>query len=75
MPAQKGKDLLIKIEDEGAFVAVAGLRAREIAFNAESVDLTHSESAGAGASSWPRPECAGPGSPAPACVKTKRRTA
>jgi TP901-1 family phage major tail protein len=46
MPAQKGKDLLIKIEDEGAFVAVAGLRAREIAFNAESVDLTHSESAG-----------------------------
>jgi TP901-1 family phage major tail protein len=46
MPAQKGKDLLIKIEDEGAFAAVAGLRAREIAFNAESVDLTHSESAG-----------------------------
>lgn len=32
MPAQKGKDLLIKIEDEGAFVAVAGLRAREPGF-------------------------------------------
>lgn len=46
MPAQKGKDLLIKIHDgAGAFVTVAGLRAREIAFNAESVDVTHSESA------------------------------
>ncbi len=47
MPAQKGKDLLVKMSDgSGAFVAVAGLRAREIAFNAESVDVTHSESAG-----------------------------
>ena len=47
MPAQKGKDLLIKIDDdEGAFTTVAGLRAREIGLNAESVDVTHSESAG-----------------------------
>ncbi|SIQ01666.1 phage major tail protein, TP901-1 family [Bosea sp. TND4EK4] len=47
MSAQKGKDLLLKAADgEGAFVTVAGLRARQIAFNAEIVDVTHSESAG-----------------------------
>jgi TP901-1 family phage major tail protein len=47
MAAQKGKDLLLKAADgEGAFVTVAGLRARQIAFNAETVDVTHSESAG-----------------------------
>lgn len=47
MSAQKGKDLLLKAADaEGAFVMVAGLRARQIAFNAETVDVTHSESAG-----------------------------
>ena len=47
MPAQKGKDLLIKIGDGGTgFVTVAGLRTRQIAFNAETVDVTHAESAG-----------------------------
>ena len=47
MPAQKGKDLLLKVDDGGgAFVTVAGLRARQIAFNAEAVDVTHAESAG-----------------------------
>ncbi|MFJ5370537.1 phage major tail protein, TP901-1 family [Bosea sp. CER48] len=47
MAAQKGKDLLLKAADDaGAFVTVAGLRARQIAFNAEAVDVTHSESAG-----------------------------
>ena len=47
MPAQKGKDLLIKIDDgAGAFITVAGLRARRIALNAEAVDVTHAESAG-----------------------------
>ncbi|TAJ34239.1 phage major tail protein, TP901-1 family [Bosea sp. (in: a-proteobacteria)] len=47
MSAQKGKDLLLKAADgEGAFVTVAGLRARQIAFNAEIVDVTHSESVG-----------------------------
>jgi TP901-1 family phage major tail protein len=47
MSAQKGKDLLLKAADaEGAFVTVAGLRARQIAFNAEAVDVTHAESAG-----------------------------
>jgi TP901-1 family phage major tail protein len=47
MPAQKGKDLLIKIKDGGgSFVTVAGLRTRQLAFNAETVDVTHAESAG-----------------------------
>lgn len=47
MSAQRGKDLLLKAADQGgAFVTVAGLRARQIAFNAEAVDVTHSESAG-----------------------------
>jgi TP901-1 family phage major tail protein len=46
MAAQKGKDLLIKIADGAGFVTVAGLRARRLAFNAESVDITHAESAG-----------------------------
>ncbi len=47
MSAQKGKDLLLKAADgAGGFVAVAGLRARQIAFNAETVDVTHAESAG-----------------------------
>jgi TP901-1 family phage major tail protein len=47
MPAQKGKDLLLKVMDNSsAFVTVAGLRARQLALNAESVDVTHAESAG-----------------------------
>lgn len=48
MPAQKGKDLLLKLDSTGAgvFVTVAGLRSRAIAFNSETVDITHAESAG-----------------------------
>lgn len=48
MAAQKGKDLLLKIDTngEGEFVTVAGLRSRSIAFNSETVDITHQESAG-----------------------------
>lgn len=45
MAAQKGKDLLIKIADGASFVTVAGLRTRRLAFNAETVDITHAESA------------------------------
>jgi len=46
MSAQKGKDLLIKISDgAGGFTTVAGLRTRRLAFNAETVDVTHAESA------------------------------
>jgi len=46
MAAQKGKDLLVKISDGLDFTTVAGLRSRRIAFNAETVDITHAESAG-----------------------------
>src|SRR5438874_13415937 len=46
MAAQKGKDLLVKIADGASFVTVAGLRARRLSFNAETVDVTHAESAG-----------------------------
>ncbi|MDQ0347193.1 phage major tail protein, TP901-1 family [Ancylobacter vacuolatus] len=46
MAAQKGKDLLLKIHDGTAYATVAGLRSRQIAFNAEPVDVTHTESAG-----------------------------
>jgi TP901-1 family phage major tail protein len=45
MGAQKGKDLLVKINDGAGYVTVAGLRSRKIAFNAELVDITHAESA------------------------------
>ena len=44
MAAQKGKDLLVKIADGAGFTTVAGLRSRRIAFNAETVDITHAES-------------------------------
>ncbi|HAC59378.1 MAG TPA: phage major tail protein, TP901-1 family [Rhodobiaceae bacterium] len=48
MTAQKGKDLLLKLDGtgEGSFVTVAGLRSRAIAFNARAVDVTHAESTG-----------------------------
>jgi TP901-1 family phage major tail protein len=46
MAAQKGKDLLVKIYDGASFVTVAGLRTRRLAFNAETIDITHAESAG-----------------------------
>ena len=46
MAAQKGKDLLIKIGDGAGFTTVAGLRTNQIAFNAETVDVTNAESAG-----------------------------
>lgn len=47
MAAQRGRDILLKIEDApGAFITVAGLRARTIALNARSVDATDGDSAG-----------------------------
>jgi len=48
MTAQKGKDLLLKVDTDGtgSFATVAGLRARTLAFNAASVDVTDQESAG-----------------------------
>lgn len=47
MTAQKGKDLLLKVEEGPEnYTTVAGLRARQIAFNTETVDVTDSESTG-----------------------------
>ena len=46
MPAQKGKDVLLKVDNGGTFVSIAGLRTRRLTFNAQSVDVTNSESAG-----------------------------
>jgi len=46
MVAQKGKDLLLKVDIEGSFVTVAGLRSRRIAFNSQTVDITDADSAG-----------------------------
>jgi TP901-1 family phage major tail protein len=46
MVAQKGKDLLLKIDNGGSFVTVAGLRSKRIAFNSEAVDITDADSAG-----------------------------
>jgi TP901-1 family phage major tail protein len=46
MTAQRGKDLLLKIDTTGSgeFATVAGLRARRIALNAAAIDITHTES-------------------------------
>src|SRR5690554_6770499 len=48
MAAQSGKDMLLKLDQTGtgSFLTVAGLRTRQIAFNAASVDTTDAESAG-----------------------------
>lgn len=46
MVAQKGKDLLLKVDGGGGFVTVAGLRAKRLAFNAETVDVTDADSVG-----------------------------
>ncbi|MFD2237046.1 phage major tail protein, TP901-1 family [Aureimonas populi] len=48
MGAQRGKDLLLRVDPDGgaSFATVAGLRSRRIAFNAETVDVTDAESAG-----------------------------
>lgn len=46
MVAQKGRDLLVKIENGATFTTVAGLRAKRLEFNAETVDVTDGESAG-----------------------------
>ena len=47
MVAQKGKDLLLKIDNgSGGFITIGGLRTRRLAFNAETVDMTHAESVG-----------------------------
>lgn len=46
MVAQKGKDFLLKFNNAGTYVTVAGLRTRRLAFNAQAVDVTDGESVG-----------------------------
>ena len=47
MAAQRGRDILLKIEGApGVFTTVAGLRARTIALNARTVDTTDGDSVG-----------------------------
>lgn len=48
MTAQKGKDLLVKLDETGGgtFETVAGLRATRLSFNADTVDVTSVESPG-----------------------------
>lgn len=46
MVAQKGRDLLLKVEDGGGHVTVAGLRSKRLSFNAQTVDVTDAQSAG-----------------------------
>ncbi|MES2905716.1 MAG: phage major tail protein, TP901-1 family, partial [Pseudomonadota bacterium] len=48
MTAQKGRDLLLKIDStgSGSFVTIGGLRTRSLSFENESVDVTHAESSG-----------------------------
>lgn len=47
MSAQRGKDLLLKIEGSGVgFQTCAGLRSKRIAFNAETVDVTDADATG-----------------------------
>ena len=46
MATQKGKDLLLKINDGTGFSTVAGLRTKTLSFNSQSVDVTHADSAG-----------------------------
>ncbi len=49
MTAQKGKDLLLKLDGDGVgtFITVAGLRSRSLSFNAQTVDVTNTDSTGA----------------------------
>ena len=46
MTAQKGRDLLLKIDNGAGFVTAAGLRSKRLAFNTQLVDVTDAESAG-----------------------------
>ena len=49
MVAQKGRDLLLKVDTTGTgtYVTLAGMRSTSLAFNTETVDATSQESAGA----------------------------
>lgn len=48
MTAQKGRDLLLKVDStgQGVFLTVAGLRTRTVSFGTETVDVTTADSTG-----------------------------
>ena len=48
MAVQAGKDLLVKVDmtSDGQFETIAGLRAKRVSFNAETVDVTSLDSSG-----------------------------
>ena len=48
MAAQKGKDLLLKIDTDGLgnFATVAGVRTKRLSFNSQAVDVTDADSTG-----------------------------
>ena len=46
MSAQKGKDILLKLDQGGSFATVAGIRTTRLTFNADTVDVTTADSAG-----------------------------
>lgn len=48
MVAQRGRDLLLKVDATGmgSFQSVAGLRSNSISFNAGAIDITHQDSSG-----------------------------
>jgi hypothetical protein len=74
MAAQKGKDLLLKIDSGGgAYVTVAGLRSKRIAFNSETTSPTRVPP-GAGANCSPAAACSVPPSAARASSRTPSRT-
>ena len=49
MTAQRGKDMLLKLDETGSgdFATVAGLRSHAFSLNARTVDATHAQSLGA----------------------------
>ena len=48
MAAQKGSDVLIKVDSNGSgtFLTIGGMRSKSISFNAETVDVSDSDSVG-----------------------------
>jgi TP901-1 family phage major tail protein len=46
MVAQKGRDLLLKIDNGASFTTVAGLRSKRLSFNTQIIDVTDADSVG-----------------------------
>lgn len=46
MTAQSGKDLLLKMNIDGSYITMAGIRSSSLSFNAAMVDITNASSLG-----------------------------